>query len=71
MDGHYVLIVVESKGWYHWSASKGGVASSQGFRTCAGCDEQVRSGLSCLFWIVVVGIPFSSKDSAKFEDTPG
>ena len=38
MGGHYVLIVVGNKAWYHWSASKGVVAISQGVPSCAPCD---------------------------------
>lgn len=43
MDGPYVLIVVGNKGWYHWSAWKVAVGSSQGIRTWVTCDVRALS----------------------------
>jgi hypothetical protein len=62
MDGHYVLIVVGNKVWYHWSALKGAVASSQGVRTYAPCDVRallipLSHGLEGWFCGVVVMPP--------------
>jgi hypothetical protein len=63
MDGHYVLILVGRKAWYHWSASKVLAVSSQGFRSYGLCDGRALSvphrrgregcqGVTrgCLFW---------------------
>jgi hypothetical protein len=70
MDGHYVLIVVGNKAWYHWSASKGVVASSQGVRTCAPCDVRallipLSHGLEGCCHASVVIPCFSSRDSSR------
>jgi hypothetical protein len=71
MDGQCVLIVVGNKAWYHWSAWKAVVASSQDVRTYALRDVRALSiplahkfeGLCCgvVIYASVVVTCFSSR----------